>query len=138
MFLLAGLLAGLWDFPGVPLEEKNSGIKEKKALYAEINRILGTDMSDSLLQYVGEVNFTPYKPLRAHKFFLSPPLKIDCLQVVHSFSHIHQTYVVHSLRLKDIHLERQSENAQWVTGSALQEAAVSTGVKKVFRFVYRM
>lgn len=67
------MLAGLWDFPGVPLEEKNSGIKEKKDLCAEINRILGTDMSDNLLQYVGEVNFTSHKPLRAHEFFLFPP-----------------------------------------------------------------
>lgn len=51
------------------------------------------------------------------------------LQVVHIFSHIHQTYVVHTLCLKDA--VSQSENMQWLTPSALQEAAVSTGVKKV-------
>lgn len=54
-----------------------------------------------------------------------------CLQVVHIFSHIHQTYVVHRMRLKDGDIQAQSENAQWLSRSALQEAAVSTGVKKV-------
>lgn len=52
-----------------------------------------------------------------------------CLQVVHIFSHIHQTYIVYTLRLKDA--GSHSENMQWLTRSALQEAAVSTGVKKV-------
>lgn len=50
-------------------------------------------------------------------------------QVVHIFSHIHQTYVVHTLCLEDA--GGPSESAQWLTRSALQEAAVSTGVKKV-------
>lgn len=54
------------------------------------------------------------------------------LQVVHNFSHIHQTYTVHSLHLKDADTRACSENVQWLTRSALQEAAVSTAVKKVF------
>ncbi|XP_035509583.1 adenine DNA glycosylase [Morone saxatilis] len=102
-----GLLAGLWEFPSLLLEEKNSEIKQKQALCAEISRILGTQLAVSLLQYVGEV--------------------------VHIFSHIHQTYVVHSVCLKDGDTHTQTENAQWLTRSALQEAAVSTGVKKIVK-----
>ncbi|XP_019125815.2 adenine DNA glycosylase isoform X1 [Larimichthys crocea] len=102
-----GLLAGLWEFPSLLQEEKTSDVKQKQALCSEISRISGTRLTDSLLQYVGEV--------------------------VHIFSHIHQTYVVHSVRLKDSDTQTQSENAQWLNRSALQEAAVSTGVKKIVK-----
>lgn len=56
ILLCAGLLAGLWEFPCVPYEDKNGGVKDKKVLCAEVNRILGTGLSHSLLQYVGEVS----------------------------------------------------------------------------------
>ncbi|KAF1385813.1 hypothetical protein PFLUV_G00111660 [Perca fluviatilis] len=102
-----GLLAGLWEFPNLLLEEKSSEMKRKKALCAQISGILGTHLTESLFQYVGEV--------------------------VHIFSHIHQTYVVHSVCLKDTDTQTQNENAQWLTRSALQEAAVSTGVKKIVK-----
>nr|XP_046247480.1 adenine DNA glycosylase isoform X2 [Scatophagus argus] len=98
-----GLLAGLWEFPGLLQEEQRSDMKQKAALCAEISRILGTSVTDSPLQYVGEV--------------------------VHDFSHIHQTYVVHTVRLK--RADTQTEKVRWLTRSALQEAAVSTGVKKI-------
>uniref|UniRef100_A0A3B4YH06 Adenine DNA glycosylase n=1 Tax=Seriola lalandi dorsalis TaxID=1841481 RepID=A0A3B4YH06_SERLL len=100
-----GLLAGLWEFPCLLLEEENSEMKQKRALCAVISRILGTPLTESLCKYVGEV--------------------------VHIFSHIHQTYVVHSVRLKDGDTQTQTENAQWLSRSALHEAAVSTGLKKV-------
>ncbi|XP_050933194.1 adenine DNA glycosylase [Lates calcarifer] len=102
-----GLLAGLWEFPSVLLEEESSEMKQKRALCAEISGTLGTHLTESLFQSVGEV--------------------------VHIFSHIHQTYVVHSMRLKDGDIQAQSENAQWLSRSALQEAAVSTGVKKILK-----
>uniref|UniRef100_A0A8C2ZR57 Adenine DNA glycosylase n=1 Tax=Cyclopterus lumpus TaxID=8103 RepID=A0A8C2ZR57_CYCLU len=101
-----GLLAGLWEFPSLLQEKKSSEMKEKRALCTQISGLLGTHLTESLFQYVGEV--------------------------VHIFSHIHQTYVVQSVRLKAADAQTQAENAQWLTGSALQEAAVSTGVKKVF------
>ncbi|XP_042337708.1 adenine DNA glycosylase isoform X2 [Plectropomus leopardus] len=102
-----GLLAGLWEFPSLLQEEKSSEIKQKRALCAQIKGILGTNLSESLFQYVGEV--------------------------VHIFSHIHQTYVVHRVCLKDADTQTQTENAQWLSRSALQEAAVSTGVKKIVK-----
>lgn len=70
---LTGLLAGFWEFPGLLQEGKNSDVKEKKVLCADINRILGTDLPDSLLQYVGEVRLmsaTYVIHTCAHKFFL--------------------------------------------------------------------
>lgn len=143
MCTLTGLLAGLWEFLSLPQAEKNSDIKEKKALCAEINRILGSHLTDGLLQSVGEVSFEVHHASILHTLTSTLTLPgaaslpcdvslIGLLQVVHIFSHIHQTYVVHSLRLKDAHTRAQSENAQWLSRSALQEAAVSTGVKKVF------
>ncbi|XP_039985388.1 adenine DNA glycosylase isoform X2 [Xiphias gladius] len=102
-----GLLAGLWEFPSLLLEEESSEMKQKRALCAEISRILGTHLTESSFQYVG--------------------------QVVHIFSHIHQTYMVHSVRLTDGGTQTQTENTQWLTRSALHEAAVSTGVKKIVK-----
>uniref|UniRef100_A0A8D3A2H9 Adenine DNA glycosylase n=1 Tax=Scophthalmus maximus TaxID=52904 RepID=A0A8D3A2H9_SCOMX len=102
-----GLLAGLWEFPSLLLEEENSDTKQKRALCAEVSRILGSRLTESLLQYIGEV--------------------------VHIFSHIHQTYVVHTVRLTDGQTRAPTENAQWLSRAALQEAAVSTGVKKIVK-----
>ncbi|XP_047442331.1 adenine DNA glycosylase [Mugil cephalus] len=100
-----GLLAGLWEFPSLLLEGENSEMKQKTALCNEIGRILGTHLTESLLQYVGEV--------------------------VHIFSHIHQTYVVYSVCVKEG--DTQAENTQWLSRGALQEAAVSTGLKKIVK-----
>lgn len=133
--MVTGLLAGMWEFPGLLQEEKKSDVKDKEILCAEINRILGTRLTHSLMQDVGEVSVK--SPTDTHTYFrlhseliLSPVVR---LQVVHIFSHIHQTYVVNSLRLTDADARaRCSENVQWLTRSALQEAAVSTAVKKVF------
>lgn len=55
-----------------------------------------------------------------------------CSQVVHIFSHIHQTYVVYSVCVKEA--DAQAENTQWLSRGALQDAAVSTGLKKVCVF----
>ncbi|XP_053729554.1 adenine DNA glycosylase [Synchiropus splendidus] len=100
-----GLLAGLWEFPNRLLEEQRSEEEQKEALCEEMSRIVATPLTKDLLQYVGEV--------------------------VHIFSHIHQTYVVYSLCLKDGDIQTERGNTQWLSRSALQGAAVSTGVKKI-------
>ncbi|MEQ2273689.1 hypothetical protein XENORESO_007540 [Xenotaenia resolanae] len=101
-----GLLAGLWEFPSLLLQDDHTEVKQKRALSDKVNRILKTCLNEHLLQYVGEV--------------------------VHIFSHIHQTYVVYNLCLKERDVtQTQTEKQQWVTRSALQETAVSTGLKKI-------
>lgn len=52
----SGLLAGLWEFPSVLLEEESSEMKQKRALCAEISGTLGTHLTESLFQSVGEVS----------------------------------------------------------------------------------
>ncbi|KAF7656257.1 hypothetical protein LDENG_00044220 [Lucifuga dentata] len=103
-----GLLAGMWEFPSVLWEGENTDMKQKGALCADISRILGIHLIKSSVQYVGEV--------------------------VHIFSHIHQTYMVYSVCLKDFsNTQAQTENTQWLNRCALQKAAVSTGVRKIVK-----
>ncbi|XP_060934878.1 adenine DNA glycosylase [Limanda limanda] len=102
-----GLLAGLWEFPSLLLDEESSEMKQKGALCAVISGILGTSVTETLLQHIGDV--------------------------VHIFSHIHQTYVVHIVHLKDLDTQTHTENTHWLSRAALQEAAVSTGVKKIVK-----
>ena len=53
-------------------------------------------------------------------------------QVVHIFSHIHQTYVVYSLPLDgDVALDPALSPSRWVTEEEFHASAVSTAMKKV-------
>ncbi|XP_077573093.1 adenine DNA glycosylase [Stigmatopora nigra] len=101
-----GLLAGLWEFPGLVLEDKGQK-KQKVALCDQLSKLIGVQLIDSSFQYVGEVP--------------------------HIFSHIHQTYQVYTLRVEDADTPSRMENARWVNRTALREAAVSTGVKKILK-----
>ncbi|XP_061636450.1 adenine DNA glycosylase isoform X2 [Phyllopteryx taeniolatus] len=107
-----GLLAGLWEFPSLLLEkEDHSDKKHQAALCAHLDEILGP-LTENSLHYVGEV--------------------------LHVFSHIRQTYVVHTLRVGGgggggDHARPRTANVRWVSRSALQEAAVSTAVKKIVK-----
>uniref|UniRef100_A0A1A8NHP1 Adenine DNA glycosylase n=1 Tax=Nothobranchius rachovii TaxID=451742 RepID=A0A1A8NHP1_9TELE len=102
-----GLLAGLWEFPSLLLQEETSEEKQKKLLCNEISTTLRTCLSEKLIRYVGEV--------------------------VHIFSHIHQTYVVYSLCLKEQDTQTHTGKTQWLDRAALQGAAVSTGLKKILK-----
>ena len=56
------------------------------------------------------------------------------LQVVHLFSHIHQTYVVYHVTLTDeaeIDLNGSERPAKWVGREEFLKSAVSTAMKKV-------
>ncbi|XP_047199019.1 adenine DNA glycosylase isoform X2 [Hippoglossus stenolepis] len=50
-----GLLAGLWEFPSLLLEEESSEMKQKRALCAVISRMLGTSVTETLLQHIGDI-----------------------------------------------------------------------------------
>lgn len=55
-------------------------------------------------------------------------------QVIHIFSHIHQTYVVYSLPLDgDVTLDPALSPSRWVTEDEFHASAVSTAMKKVWR-----
>ncbi|XP_061681560.1 adenine DNA glycosylase isoform X2 [Syngnathoides biaculeatus] len=104
-----GLLAGLWEFPSVPLAEvDDSEKKQQAALCAHLGNILGAPLTGNPLQYAGEV--------------------------LHVFSHIRRTYVVHTLRLGGGDEARpRPANVRWIGRSALREAAVSAAVKKTVK-----
>ncbi|XP_067423855.1 adenine DNA glycosylase isoform X2 [Emydura macquarii macquarii] len=111
----SGLLAGLWEFPSLP---SGPGLKEKQqreALLGHVQAWTGEAVARGCLQRVGEV--------------------------VHIFSHIHQTYVVYSLLLggdEKTALGRRDEAlarpaSRWVTQAEFQKSAVSTAMKKVWK-----
>ncbi|XP_047655834.1 adenine DNA glycosylase isoform X1 [Tachysurus fulvidraco] len=100
-----GLLAGMWELPSMLLEEGVSEKKHRDTLSAEVKRIVGA--APESLQYVGEVE--------------------------HIFSHIHQTYVVYSASVCESVEGEREQKICWLDQSALQKAAISTGVKKIMK-----
>ncbi|XP_043103839.1 adenine DNA glycosylase isoform X2 [Puntigrus tetrazona] len=100
-----GLLAGMWELPSMLLESDISKNKYKGLICDMIQKLLEKSLDANSVQFVGEV--------------------------VHIFSHIHQTYIVFSVRVSDWSEGEQEQKTCWLTKSALKEAAVSTGVKKI-------
>ncbi|XP_076857400.1 uncharacterized protein LOC143511708 [Brachyhypopomus gauderio] len=105
-----GLLAGMWELPSVLLEEGIPEEKHRTLLSAEVQRILGTSPDEESFQYLGEV--------------------------IHFFSHIHQTYVVYRARVGVSSEGDREAIIHWLSASDLQEAAVSTGVKKIMKLYF--
>ncbi|KAM6457419.1 adenine DNA glycosylase isoform 1-T1 [Liasis olivaceus] len=106
----SGLLAGLWEFPSILLEQRQK--KQQKVFLADhLQAWVGNDLAVRQLQYVGEV--------------------------LHLFSHIRQTYVIYFLNL-DKYEENWNRNVElpasrWVTKTEFQISAISTAMKKVFK-----
>ncbi|CAH1776066.1 unnamed protein product [Owenia fusiformis] len=106
-----GLLANLWEFPNFKLEE--NGRKEKLNSGSFLESTLSIDSSDTIdQQHIGEV--------------------------VHIFSHIHQTYLVDSLCINErgvnnIANDCNGQATKWVTKEELLSSAISTAMKKVFK-----
>ncbi|XP_039205529.1 adenine DNA glycosylase isoform X2 [Crotalus tigris] len=106
----SGLLAGLWEFPSILLEQGQE--KQQKVILADhLLASLGNDLAPRQLQYVGEV--------------------------LHIFSHIRQTYVIYFLNVdkdeENWHRNVELPAFRWVTKTELQLSAISTAMKKVFR-----
>ncbi|NXJ89286.1 MUTYH glycosylase, partial [Corythaixoides concolor] len=102
----SGLLAGLWEFPSLPLAEGLQEEKQKEALADHLQAWTGWPVAAKGLQFIGEV--------------------------IHIFSHIHQTYVVYSLPLDgDVTLDPALSPSRWVTEEEFHASAVSTAMKKV-------
>ncbi|NXC02704.1 MUTYH glycosylase, partial [Orthonyx spaldingii] len=102
----SGLLAGLWEFPSLPLAQ---GLQEERAreeLADQLQAWMGRPVAAKGLRFMGEV--------------------------IHIFSHIHQTYVVYSLPLDgDVVLDPALSPSRWVTEDEFRASAVSTAMKKV-------
>ncbi|NXL33015.1 MUTYH glycosylase, partial [Glaucidium brasilianum] len=102
----SGLLAGLWEFPSLLLPQGLQEEKQQEALADHLQAWMGWPVAAGDLQLIGEV--------------------------VHIFSHIHQTYVVYSLPLDgDVTLDPTSSPSRWVTEEEFHASAVSTAMKKV-------
>ncbi|XP_073675360.1 A/G-specific adenine DNA glycosylase [Garra rufa] len=102
-----GLLAGMWELPSMLLEADVSENKYKDLICDMMQKLLEKTLDANSVQFVGEV--------------------------VHIFSHIHQTYIVFSVRVSDWSERELEQKTCWLTKSALKEAAVSTGVKKIMK-----
>ncbi|NWQ89303.1 MUTYH glycosylase, partial [Burhinus bistriatus] len=102
----SGLLAGLWEFPSLPLAEGLQEEKQREVLADHLRAWTGWPVVAGGLRFIGEV--------------------------VHIFSHIHQTYVVYSLPLDgDVTLDSALSPSRWVTQEEFHASAVSTAMKKV-------
>ncbi|XP_025942424.1 adenine DNA glycosylase [Apteryx rowi] len=104
----SGLLAGLWEFPSLPLALGLQEEKQRELLADHLQAWTGRPVAAGGLRYVGEV--------------------------IHIFSHIHQTYVVYSLPVDgDVTLDPVSSPSRWVTEEEFHASAVSTAMKKVLK-----
>lgn len=154
--LSPGLLAGLWEFPSVPLAPGLQQEQQREVLRDHLQAWTGQPVAAGSLQFMGEVSVgrgaSPTCSVMGDAAreggpcpLLAPlphPALLFCqfqclplpLQVVHVFSHIHQTYVVYSLPLDgDVTLDLASSPSRWVTEEEFHASAVSTAMKKVFR-----
>ncbi|KAM6262869.1 adenine DNA glycosylase isoform 1-T1 [Spheniscus humboldti] len=104
----SGLLAGLWEFPSLPLAQGLQEEKQREVLADHLRAWTGRPVVAGGLRFIGEV--------------------------VHIFSHIHQTYVVYSLPLDgDVTLDPALSPSRWVTEKEFHASAVSTAMKKVLK-----
>ncbi|GAB0193102.1 adenine DNA glycosylase [Grus japonensis] len=104
----SGLLAGLWEFPSLPLAQGLQEEKQREVLADHLRAWTGWPVVAEGLRFIGEV--------------------------VHIFSHIHQTYVVYSLPLDgDVTLDPALSPSRWVTEEEFHASAVSTAMKKVLK-----
>ncbi|XP_065513867.1 adenine DNA glycosylase isoform X1 [Caloenas nicobarica] len=104
----SGLLAGLWEFPSLLLAQGLQEEKQREVLADHLQTRMGWPVAAGDLQFIGEV--------------------------IHVFSHIHQTYVVYSLPLDgDVTLDPALSPSRWVTEEEFHASAVSTAMKKVLK-----
>ncbi len=102
----AGLLAGLLEFPSFLLNDKDAK-PDRNFVKKKLSDVLDVNAVGSLRE-AGEV--------------------------VHVFSHIRQTYVVWVVKLEDYDCDKEDEEERaWLTATELEDAAISTAMKKVWR-----
>ena len=106
-----GLLAGLWEFPNLPVDADWMNEKVRTA-------------TDTFLREEIGIELQKLEPQRSDA------------QLVHNFSHIRHHYKVQSYTC--VHpfscseTSRTGRTLRWVSGSDIGKAALSTGMKKVY------
>ncbi|XP_053549548.1 adenine DNA glycosylase isoform X2 [Bombina bombina] len=108
-----GLLAGMWEFPSMLLEKELAAKDGASTVCQRLQDLTGQTVQLKELQYTGEV--------------------------VHVFSHIHQTYLVYflsrsqaeSICVKEEGAERPE--IRWVTKKQFLDSAVPTAMKKILK-----
>ncbi|XP_069126065.1 adenine DNA glycosylase-like isoform X2 [Argopecten irradians] len=100
-----GLLAGMWEFPSLLQVEEAQNPTD-----IILDKSCGASLQTTgKSQHIGEV--------------------------VHIFSHIHQTYVIQAITIEEgeVTLNTEQPPSRWVSKEDFLECAVSTGMKKVFK-----
>ncbi|XP_018429224.1 PREDICTED: adenine DNA glycosylase-like, partial [Nanorana parkeri] len=106
-----GLLAGMWEFPSMLLEEDRTEKERADILCRRLQEFIGHQMSGEELQLVGEL--------------------------VHILSHIHQTYLVYFLSVDSagsLSVEDEERPAsRWVTRKQFLDSAVPSAMRKILQ-----
>ncbi|XP_060085975.1 adenine DNA glycosylase-like [Ylistrum balloti] len=100
-----GLLAGMWEFPSLLQTEES-----ENPIETVLDKACGASLrTTGQRQHIGEV--------------------------VHIFSHIHQTYVIQAITVEEgeVTLDTEQPPSRWVSKEEFLECAVSTGMKKVLK-----
>ncbi|MEE6495224.1 hypothetical protein FKM82_001985 [Ascaphus truei] len=108
----SGLLAGMWEFPSMLLEKELSVKDREGALCAYLQAVTGQAVPLKELRHAGEV--------------------------IHIFSHIHQTYLVYFLpgnHAENFPAKEETERpvSRWVTKKQFLLSAVPTAMKKILK-----
>ncbi|KAG8437025.1 hypothetical protein GDO86_007926 [Hymenochirus boettgeri] len=109
----SGLLAGMWEFPNLLLGKELTVKDREDSLGQHLQEITGLNVSLQKLQYKGEV--------------------------VHIFSHIHQTYIVYILHLnrsRSFSVKEEDKDipsVRWVTKEQFMTSAIPTAMKKIMK-----
>jgi len=155
-FLLAkrpktGLLAGLWEFPSVELNEAVEAVKKPTKKRKPTKVDMSSDDSDDDFGPTKDAKTPPIHLLAnsnderilVMNKFLKKTFDIDLDRcnvirrtelgsVVHLFSHIRKTYHMEYLTVdsKDVVTTAASDQIQWISREELAVAAIPTGLKK--------
>ncbi|XP_018113826.1 adenine DNA glycosylase isoform X2 [Xenopus laevis] len=109
----SGLLAGMWEFPSILLHNDLTEKDQKHSLLKLLQDLSGHSVPLKKLQYKGEV--------------------------VHIFSHIHQTYMVYFLSKSTTENfsvkieETEHPQTRWVTKEQFLNSAIPTAMKKIMK-----
>ncbi|KAI8882835.1 DNA glycosylase [Backusella circina FSU 941] len=106
-----GLLAGLWEFPSLELDDLETKYEERM------------------------IKSTEYLRSR-YKIELEKEARHDLGNVVHLFSHIRKVYHIEYIQLGDAFPMKEDRNDEkWVGLDELKKAPIPTGLKKAFKLI---